>query len=462
MAEFDYTPPPTLAKFMASDARVRIVRGPVGSGKSTAMVLELLRRACQQAPDADGIRRTRAVVVRNTLSQLETTCLVTMQKTLRPLIKYKVAAHTVEIRFNDVHTEWILLPLDTPENVQRLLSLEITFAWLSELREIPASILLDVLSRCGRYPTQLSGGAAPTWHGVFGETNSFSEDSDWYKVLELEKNPSWDYFVQPGARDPGAERPPGLPDTYYEDLIENNTPDWVEQYVDNQITASLSGQAVFRSSFRPDWHVSSTPLQAEAGALGVLGMDFGRSPAAVLTQMDVRGRILVLAELTSDNMGIEQFVATKLRPLLAEPAFSRLALGAVGDPAGKAKGQIGEESVFQVLRRLGIPAQPAQTNLIDPRLRAVEKWFLQSRDAGPAILIDPRCEMLIKALKSMYRYPRKKDGALVLVPDKTHPWSDVADSLQYAILGHADRILTRFTRPRRQVAQSSISDGGWT
>lgn len=461
-AGFSYSPPPTLARFMASDSRVRVVRGPVGSGKSTAMVMEMLRRACQQAPDADGIRRTRAVVVRNTLSQLETTCLVTMQKTLRPLIKYKVSSHTVEIRFNDVHTEWILLPLDTPENVQRLLSLEITFAWLSELRELPVQILLDVLSRCGRYPTAMAGGSPPTWHGVFGETNSFSEDSDWFKALELEKNPAWDYFVQPGAMDPMAERPPGLPSTYYEDLIENNTDEWVAQYVRNEITPSLDGQAVFRSSFKADFHVAKSPLRGERGSLTVIGMDFGRSPAAVITQMDVRGRILVLAELTSENMGIEQFVATKLRPLLDTDEFSRMAYGIVGDPAGVAKGQIGEESVFQVLKRLGFPAQPASTNKIDPRLRAVEKWFLQQRDGGAALLIDPRCTVLIQALKSKYRYLKRKGGELNLTPDKTHPFSDVVDSLQYSILGYSDRIITRFTRPRRGADREAPSDAGWT
>ncbi len=461
MAAFNYTPPATLARFMSSDARVRIVRGPVGSGKSTAMVMELLRRACQQQPDADGIRRTRAVVVRNTLSQLETTCLVTMQKTLRPLIKYKVAAHTVEIRFNDVHTEWILLPLDTPENVQRLLSLEITFAWLSELRELPVQILQDVLSRCGRYPSPLAGGSAPTWHGVFGETNSFSEDSEWHRVLELEPQKNWEYFVQPGARDPNAEVPPGLPATYYSDLIENNTEEWVSQYVDNQVTPSLSGQAVFRTSFKADFHVAKSPLRPDPGSVCVIGMDFGRSPAAVLTQLDAKGRILVLAELTSENMGIEQFVATKLKPLLAEDRFSRLSFGIVGDPAGRSKGQIGEESVFQVLRRLGFPGQPAQTNNIEPRLRAVEKWLLQSRDGGAALLIDPGCEVLIKAMKSQYRYPRKKDGSLVMQPEKTHPWSDISDALQYALLGHSDRIVTRFYRPRRQVA-APVSDRGWT
>jgi hypothetical protein len=447
---------------MASDARVRVVRGPVGSGKSTVMVVEMLRRACEQEPDADGIRRTRGVIVRNTLAQLQTTSLETIKTVIPPeLFYYKISDHTVYLRFNDVESQWLLLPLDTPENVQRLLSLEITFAWLSELREIPVKILQDVLARCGRFPSEMRGG--PTWYGVFGETNSFSEDDAWNEKLEIERNPSWGYFVQPGARDPGAENVENLQPTYYADLIENNTTEWVEQYVDNRITPSLAGEAVFRASFKPSFHVANELLHAVPHTLLVIGIDFGRSPAAVLTQMDPRGRILVLAESVSENMGIEQFCAVQLRPIVAESEFQRLPVGVVGDPAGKDRGQIGEESVFDALKRLGLSAQPAMTNNIQPRLRAVEKWFLQQRDGGPAIIISPRCVNLIRALRSKYRYAKRKDGQLNPLPNKDHPWSDIADALQYAVLGHSTRITARFMRPRRDMsARPAPTPAGWT
>ena len=51
MATFDYKPPPTLRDFMLSDKRVRAVRGPVGSAKSSACAMELLRRSCQAPKD---------------------------------------------------------------------------------------------------------------------------------------------------------------------------------------------------------------------------------------------------------------------------------------------------------------------------------------------------------------------------------------------------------------------------
>lgn len=468
MSDLNYTAPPTIAEFMRSDQRVRIVRGPVGSGKSSGMVMELLRRSFEQAPDPKtGKRRTRFVIVRNTLPQLKTTSMKTVQELLRGIAHYEAQANTFWIELNDVESEWIMLPLDTPENVQRLLSLDLTGGWLSELRELPPQILLDVLSRCGRYPSMMNGG--PTWYGVIGETNSFSEDSPWNEILE-NKNlmgkplPStWGYWVQPGARDPGAENRENLVPGYYEDLIESNPPDWIAQYIDNQISPSLSGEAVFRNSFKRAWHVAKQALLPIPGTLIVVGMDFGRNPAAVITQIDPRGRLVVLDECIGEAMGVEQFITTKLRPLLAQPKYSRLPVGIVGDPSGVARSQVGEESVFAALKRLGFASQPAQTNAIDPRLRAVEKWMLQARDAGPAFLISPHCTNLILALVSRYRFARKKDGELQPQPEKSHPWSDIADACQYAVLGHSGTVLSRLNRVRRDNKPAlPPSSKGWT
>lgn len=452
---------------MRSDKRIRIVRGPVGSGKSSAMVMELLRRASLQAPDPkDGIRRSRAVIVRNTMPQLKSTSLKTILDLLRPIVQWRSSDHTIWIKTGDIETEWIFMPLDTPENVDRLLSLDITFAWMSELRELRVKILQDVFSRCGRYPSKKNGGA--TWYGVIGETNSFDEDSEWNKVLEdkiLDDGPlpdSWGYYIQPGAREANAENRENLPPNYYEDLIENNSTAWVEQYVDNMIAPSLSGEAVFKSSFREKFHVAQRALTPIPGTILVVGMDFGRHPAAILMQMDARGRMIALDECHADGMGVEQFVGSVLKPLLAQPHYQRLPVGVVGDPSGVAKGQIGEESVFKALNRLGLSSQPAMTNLIDPRLRAVEKWFLQQREGGAALLISPSCVKLIQALRSRYRYARKKDGELHPVPEKKHPWSDLADAFQYGVLGFSGNILARLVKIKRQPAKGPISSAAWT
>ena len=67
----------TIKRFFKSDAFVRGVMGPLGSGKSTACVLEILRRAKMQVPGPDGIRRSRWAIIRNSYPELKSTTLKT-------------------------------------------------------------------------------------------------------------------------------------------------------------------------------------------------------------------------------------------------------------------------------------------------------------------------------------------------------------------------------------------------
>lgn len=464
MPAINYTCIPTLAPFHRSSARVRIVRGPIGSGKTTAMIAELLRIACEQEPDPDdGIRRSRMLVVRNTLPQLKQTCLASILAFLRPIAEWRPSESMVRIRFGDVESDWLLLPLDSEQNVQRLLSLELTFCWVSEAREIDPQLVMNALSRCGRYPAISHGGA--TRYGLIAESNSFRTDSPWFELLEEKLPANWEYFIQPSALSPEADWLQYLPKTYYSDLIESNDPEWVSQYIENEYGESLDGQAVYKNSFNKEYHVAKNPLIPIPTLPLIIGMDFARHPAAVFCQMDPRGRFLTFRELEHENMGVEMFVTDYVLPALMDERFRGCPHYVIGDPSGVARSQIGEESVFDALRRLGLPAYPAMTNNIQPRIRAVEKFLVQQRGGQPAMLIDPSCHILIQGFQSRYRYKKRSDGRIDdATPDKERPWADVHDALQYACLGTAKAIRTRVLNslsPRRNTT-ARIPTGAWT
>lgn len=429
------------------------------SGKSVACVVELLRRASMTPPGPDGIRRSRGAIIRNTLSQLRSTCLVTIEDWLRPIVHYKVSDQTIYVSAGDIRAEWLLLPLDTPQNVQRLLSLELTYAWCSEVRELPLEIVQAVFSRCGRYPSRSN--VEDYWYGVWAETNSFSEDSEYYDFLEVERPGNVNYFVQPGGMEPLAENVENLPQRYYTDMLEANTEAWCDQYVHNKIGPSLSGQAVFASLFNYDFHTAEE-LQYEEGRPIIIGMDTGRNPAAVLGQMDVKGRLLVLGSAYAENMGMEKFVTTILKPWLIEN-FPMGRFVCVVDPAGTKRSEIGEESVIKALQRMGFLAAPAMTNAIDPRLRAVERQLNLQIDGRGAILIDRRHNaMLIRAISHDYRYKRKKEGDLNETPEKGHPESDLADALQYLCLGADSATVGKALRRQQRQEYTPTSAAGWT
>jgi hypothetical protein len=80
------------------------------------------------------------------------------------------------------------------------------------------------------------------------------------------------------------------------------------------------------------------------------------------------------------------------------------------------------------------------------------------------ILIDGvHCPLLVKALKFHYRYRRKQNNELDDKPDKTHPWSDLVDDLQYMSLStnanYSGRVMAD-SRPRKRSVP--VSAAGWT
>ena len=460
---FDYTPPKSLLPFFHSNNPMRFIRGPIGSAKTTATIMELIRRASEQKPGPDNIRRSRCAVVRNTLQQLTSTFLVSWMQLLWPVSNWKVSEKTIQVRLNDIHLDVLLIPLDSEFNINRLLSLELTFGIAAEFRELSLEVVQNLFSRCGRFPSDAAGGC--TWFGLWGESNSFTQDSNWYPFLELEKPKNVFYLIQPGATDSNADWHQWLPQNYYHNFIENNPEEWIEQYVHNKIGPSLSGQAVFKTNFHTPSHVRKE-LKPVPHNLICIGLDTGRNPAAILTQINHKGQLLVLGETFDHNSGIERFVYLKLNPLLQSQRFAQNPVYLVVDPAGKQKSQIGEESVIKALQRLGFPTVTAQTNLIEPRLRAVDKRLAAFSQGEPNILFDQtHAPNIIQAMQAKYRYKIKRDGEFEPKPEKSHPWSDIADALQYACLGSNSQIQSIAIRQTQKYKQNTIQpppSAGWT
>lgn len=477
----NYTAPPTCARMMKSDAFGRLLAGPVGSGKTTACLFELFRRACEQEPAPDGKRYTRFAIVRQTLEQLKSTVLKDILSWLQGLATYKVTDKAVYITIDDVRSEWLLIPLDDPDDQRRLLSMQLTGAWLSECIEMDISIVSPLAGRVGRYPGANLGGC--TWMGLIADTNMPTENTPWHDFMDVNTPPDWQIFIQPGGMTDDAENLEWLvqtPETlkldtedpirkqqgrkYYERFIRSNTEDWCERYVHARYGNDPSGTAVHRTTFKQQWHVVDELTPVSSFPL-VVGLDFGRDPCAIICQPDHKGRLLVLEEIIAEDIGLELQLQQHIKPALLQPRYMGRTVVIVGDPAGTSKSTLYEETSFDLIKREGLSAYPAPTNDIDRRIGAVDSWLLGSRDAGPALLIDrSRCPVTVRALSGGYRFARTKAGQRKPLPDKNE-YSHVMDALQYAALatlgGLTDMIVTRLRRQGR-VQPRKVSAGGWT
>lgn len=480
MTNITYSAPPTCARFMRSDAFTRLIAGPVGSGKTTACLFEMFRRSCEQEPAEDGYRYTRWAIVRSTLKQLKDTVLKDITSWLEGIAEYKVSDNTIYINMGDVRSEWILIPLETPEDQRRLLSMQLTGAWMSECIEMPLAIMSPLAGRLGRYPSAKRG--APSFFGLIADTNMPEEGSDWWKFM-TDPPPDAQIFIQPGGMSEDAENLEWLTQTpetlklpvdhptrraqgrtYYERFIRSNSESWCKRYVHAEFGDDPSGTAVFRESFNMHFHVFDELEPVSTYPL-VVGLDFGRDPCAIICQPDHKGRLLVLEEVIAEDIGLELQLQRAIRPCLMQDRYFGKAVVIVGDPAGRQRSTLYEETSFDVVKRHGFRAYPAPTNDIDKRMNAVEAWLLGQRDGGPALLIDgSRCPTLVRALNGGYRFGKTRQGVRKAMPDKNE-YSHIADAFQYACVathgGMADMIASRITNPRRR-AVKKVSASAWT
>lgn len=449
MPEINYSPPPSLTKLYTEPKFYNILIGPIGSTKTTACIFFLLTRAMLQKPGPDGVARTRFAICRNTLVALKNTVLRDIIALLGPIVTWRPSENIIRINLPGdpkqgrppVESEWFFLPLENLEDQRRLLSLQLSGVYVNEAREVPFDLITAASGRVNRFPRRADGGV--TFPFILCDTNPPAVNSDLWEFVEVTKPDNLQFIRQPGAFDPAADWLEYLDPNYYNNLMTGASPEWVDVHVHGEYGEDPSGQLVFRGSFDINRHIyypeegRSDYLPIGPGTL-IVGVDPGLNPAAVVTQLDQRGTIMVLRECYAIGAGTVDFINNHLQPLLASPELAGRPLVCVLDPAGLQRDANYRQSPYGLFTQHW-PTRLAGTNLIQPRLNAIESMLLKTvADFQPGLLIDSAyCPVLTEALYRLYRYKRvKTTGQIEAEPMKLHPTSDVVDALGYACLGH--------------------------
>ncbi len=447
---------PTVERFHASDAFVRCLMGPFGSGKSSAACMEIMRRAGEQRPAPDGKRYSRWAIIRNTYPELKLTTLKTWDQWVsshtgktnhNPPITYK-------LQTQDIDLEVIFLALDDESDVKKLLSLELTGAWVNEAREIPKSIFDGLTGRVGRYPSKAQGGAS--WSGIILDTNPPPDDHFIFRTFEVERPAGYEIFKQPSGLSPEAENVENLPGgrAYYTRMAAGKDADWIKVYVHGEYGRLIEGRAVYHN-FRDAVHVAPAPLQAVPELPLLIGVDFGRTPAALIGQRLPDGRWHILSEVVTDDMGVIRFA--DLLTAHVATRYPGLTVGGIwADPAGSIRSQIDDQTAIAVLaEHTGWKVRPAPGEN-DVTLR-VEVWLAalgRLVDGKPGVLISPDCEVFRKACGGGYCYKlmRTASGARYTEQPDKNRFSHIADAGQYLLLGggEADVVMNRVKRRKRR------------
>lgn len=518
-----YDAEPTPARFHASNAFFRGLMGPIGSGKSVACCMEVFLRAVAQTPTAGGVRKTRWAIIRNTYPELKSTtiktwrewfpdsiCPITFGAPITGHLQFPMADNT------QVFAEVFFIALDKPKDLKKLLSLELTGAWVNEAREIPKYMIDMLSSRVGRFPAKKD--APLTWYGIFADTNppatehwwhDCAENGSWdvqgehqtydmdqiaadlyaigYKDGDIEtvraymagddmqelRTGQWEFFRQPGAliRDPREPRrllpnphaenvrhqPLGY--RYWYGMLAGKEPEWIRVYILGEYGQVWDGRAVYEGIWASERHVSPRALGVYRGLPLRFCWDFGLTPACLVYQLSPKGQMRVLREYCCQNGGLEQFITSMVRPGLLNDFSGMAWVEGDCDPAGAQRSQADEVTCLDILQRHGFRTRLAPTNEFLARRQAVINLLMRTIGTEPGLIVDPSCKMLIGGFEGGYHFARKQvSGEEFKDAPEKNAYSHPHDALQYGCLRVDDTYSV--VRQRPAVAPAVNTWGG--
>jgi len=410
---------------------MRGMMGPVGSGKSVTMSNEIWKRANEAGHDS------KWAVIRNSYRELEDTTLATWMDWFRPYGEFlhRTMTHTIKLP-HDRELKVLFRALDKPQDIKKLLSLELTGAWFNEAREIPYTLIKNMRPRVLRYPPAKT--APDAWHGIIMDTNPPDDMHWWYTKFEEDRPKGFELFRQPGGKTEHAENIGNLVKDYYDIISDGEDQAWIDVYINGNYGFVMEGKPVW-PQFNEGVHVAHKPIDPIDDVLIEVGIDFGLTPAATLMQQDpMDGQWIVLDEVVTQDMSADEFAELAVIPMM-RGKYAGFKFNITGDPAGVGRAQSDKTTPFQMLRAAGIDATPAHTNDFTIRTEVIAKKLrTMVAGGGPALIISPTCKYLRRGMAGGYKYRQLQVSGEVAKhnpePEK-NIYSHVCEALQYAMLG---------------------------
>ena len=374
--------------------------------------------------------------------------------------------HHVIDHENKIDMEVLFVALDTPDDVKKVLSLELTSAWINEAREVPKAILDGLSGRVGRFNPDIEDQKTFAVNPqVLMDTNPPESDHWWAVMAEKDISTSfgrqmlksmeeaeaelradgllfpgqrlYEFFKQPGAYTNKAENLENLTPGYYTRLKAGKTEQWIDVYVNGNYGFVQTGKPCY-PEYNDQLHCQE--IEPIPGIKIVIGIDFGLTPAALFGQHTPEGQWRVYSEVCGEDMNLYQ-LAEAIRQHVSEH-YRGFKIGKItGDPAGDNRSPSDKQSrtSFQILaaEKVFAVAAPDPTNDIVRRLASVQKPLARLINGQPGFLISPKAGITRRGMAGGYAYKRVKvsgDEKFQDKPDKNR-YSHPCDAMQYMFMG---------------------------
>ena len=473
------SPGPTIDSFIASlhltpaemvDARlrtgkkVRALRGPIGSGKTTGIMGGCVANAQRQPQQPDGreaVRFYKLTIMRTDYRLLWSSFIEPFWLSWFPkesswtewqggndqpadhLIRLNSAAGKIKMQVSFR----AISELRTPEQISNFWRGQLpNDVWLEEADAFSEDIYQGAYSRLGRGTDMRFGG--PTCPTIFLGTNAPLIGSWMHRrIVSGRWRAGIEYFNQPSGRSPQAENLHNLPPTYYGDQIRELDERNIARLVDNEFVMPRAGHPV-HETYRDSFHGAPGPLKPDPRVGLVIGIDPRTHPSAAFCQQLPNWQWRFLDEqIGKPGVGSQRF-AEMINFQLKQDAYKlwnnrRDLIRCVVDPSAAygADKDAGELNWLQRVEKLtDIKIVPARSNKAKDRRDSMAAALRRTvEDGRPAVLIGTGCPMLRAGMGGMFHFGEINlqgggSGKGLTGDPVKNEYADICEAAEYAVM----------------------------
>lgn len=422
--------------FVTSMAHDSAYMGGVGSGKTWAALVKLLKAA--QQPKVPGEKPPRAVLLSVSVPVVRDIAEGPMDKLLEATgVKAKYKVNDRKYVLESGGEVWFR-GLDEPK---RLRGIECVAYGIDEGRNFKDKEGWDIMTGRLRQGVNLeTSGVWQPGHNYYhqGFVTSTPNGYDWMYDLFHPESTSDNKIV--GAEWYNAstmDNARNLPSDYVEHLKAKWKGRFYEQEVLGHFIGVVSG-SVF-PEFAPSRHTAELEYNPDLPLYSFWDFGIGDAGVCIFAQLEWREHfgagvihripyLYVLDAIEMKDSTVSDWAKAYFKWCTAN-AGGREPLRSWGDPAGGQRNNVTGTSTLRELRNLGVRVKPAPRKAVDEGLIIIQNLL-----EGDQLIINRKAERVIKAVQT-YRW-KVDDNGQRLSDKPVHDWtSHVCDALRYGAVG---------------------------
>ena len=422
------TPSPTQRAFAECSAKEIALLGPRGEGKTSSAVLAMILHAQRQPAH---LRPIPWALVRDTWKNLRRTTLTELLEPRPGSIGAAVAPYLIVAdggRYIELPGYWRLesFGIDSLADINSFQSMNLGGLWFEEpAPAATADIGHGLLERA--WTVGLTSMRYPCDHRAH-ITSNYPDEDHWVAKRFMTEHPDRALFRIPRGENPF------IPASYRQEMAEalKDNPVMLKRLVLGEFGTIQDGLPVV-PNYSDDRHVAHRALTPNLQLPALRFWDFGITTACIIAQITPLGQLQILDGWEMQNMGIRQFIAQVLAPMLMSPRYAAIKQWRdIGDPAGYTREQsdatVSAAGVLNDLLKTSMEAAPKDWPSRRDSLRMLFERMVGQ--AEPMCLISPQVGMLRRALRGGWHYIEQQNGQLSEIPAKI-PCSHIGDALGY-------------------------------